>query len=79
MSDFTRSYLHKACEQLDAAMFSGDAFLEKENRDRLTYYMDRWRKHLPVWEAIETDLAASSEDIEEAYEEAYMREYYMHK
>lgn len=53
--DFTRKYLSNACEIIDAAMFSGDSFVERENRSALMYYMARWIKKLPDWEEIETD------------------------
>lgn len=57
MAKFTREYLHDYCEGLDAAMFSGDAFMEKANRERLLYYMARWQRQLKVWEEIEAECA----------------------
>jgi len=36
-----RDYIHEACEQIDAAMFSGDAFLDDKKRKALREYMGR--------------------------------------
>lgn len=34
-------------------MFSGDIFIEKENRDELKLYIDRWVAKMSEWEQIE--------------------------
>jgi hypothetical protein len=39
--------LEEHCENIDAAMFSGDAFLDKDNRDLLEKYIARWVRELP--------------------------------
>lgn len=59
---FTRNYLEEACEEIDAAMFSGDSFLQKENRDELMIYINRWLKALPHQEEIANSLDESDED-----------------
>lgn len=41
-----RKYLEDACEQIDAAMFSGDAFLDEDHRKELTLYIERWQREL---------------------------------
>lgn len=50
-------YLFKAFEKIDAAMFSGDAFLSPENRAELRKYMARWERELPKQEALEKEIA----------------------
>jgi len=39
-------YLENACEEIDAAMFSGDCFDRDENRKGLLEYMARWQREL---------------------------------
>lgn len=41
-----RQYIEDACEEIDAAMFSGDAFLDEEHRKGLIEYMERWQREL---------------------------------
>ncbi len=48
---FTREYLHEYCNGLDASMFSGDAFVIRENRESLRFYILRWLKELDNLEA----------------------------
>ena len=48
-----RSYIEKACEEIDAAMFTGDAFIDGQHRKELTEYMVRWQKALKAWEKTE--------------------------
>ena len=38
--------IQNACEQIDAAFFSGDEFLHASNRRELRYYINRWRTEL---------------------------------
>lgn len=35
-----------AIEEIDAAMFSGDTFNEKCNREELKEYIDRWSREI---------------------------------
>lgn len=39
-------YLENACEEIDAAMFSGDAFSKDENRKALREYIGRWEREM---------------------------------
>ena len=48
-----RDYIEQACEEIDAAMFSGDAFNEKAERDSLRNYIGRWERQMKQWEEIE--------------------------
>ncbi len=42
-----REHIENACEQIDAAVFSGDSFARsRDARDELRSYMDRWSKEL---------------------------------
>ena len=41
-----RKYIENACEEIDAAIFVGDAFLEEEHRKGLIEYMERWTREL---------------------------------
>jgi len=43
-------YLFKACEEIDAGMFSADTFIDEENRKTLKRYMARWQRELILWE-----------------------------
>ena len=52
-----RDYIKNACEEIDAAMFSGDAFIEKEERDALSNYIGRWQRQMKEWEEIAADVA----------------------
>ena len=47
-----RKYIEQACEEIDAAMFSGDAFLEKEERESLTRYINRWQRQMKEFEEL---------------------------
>ena len=52
-----RDYIENACEEIDAAMFSGDAFIEKEERDALSNYIGRWQRQMKEWEEIAAEVA----------------------
>lgn len=45
-----RDYIEKACEEIDAAMLSGDAFIEEDARKSLQDYIDRWTREMKRWE-----------------------------
>jgi hypothetical protein len=40
-------YLKEACEQIDAAMFSGDALENPETLKEFKEYLERWARNLP--------------------------------
>jgi ADP-dependent phosphofructokinase/glucokinase len=50
-----RDYIEDACDNIDAAMFSGDAFLDPEHRKELRDYMARWERKMKEWEEIEKE------------------------
>lgn len=50
-----RAHIEKLCDHIDAAVFSGDQFFEKEARTRLRFFMARWEKELAVRDAAETE------------------------
>lgn len=41
-----RDYIEEACDQIDSAIFSGDAFIEPEARKELRGMMARWERGL---------------------------------
>ena len=41
-----RDYIENACEEIDAAMFSGDEFDEKDEREKLREYIGRWERRM---------------------------------
>lgn len=47
---FNRQYLYNAGEEIDAAMFSGDAFFAEQNRIALRWLMARWEKELATYD-----------------------------
>lgn len=63
-----RDYLDKATNSIDAAMFSGDPFLDPKARLALRNLMARWERGLQRWEDVAAELAAESssdDDIKE--------------
>lgn len=55
------NYLEEACEEIDAAMFSGDAFLKKDNRETLKTYIGRWEREMKKFEELEEELKVTGE------------------
>jgi len=45
--------IENACEEIDAAMFSGDEFTDKENREKLREYIGRWEREMQNFEKSE--------------------------
>jgi hypothetical protein len=41
-----RDSIEDFCENIDSAMFSGDEFLNENNRKTLIEYMERWTREL---------------------------------
>ena len=41
-----RDYIFNACEEIDASMFSGDAFQDTEHREELKKYIGRWEREI---------------------------------
>lgn len=53
-----RDYIKDACEEIDSAMFSGDAFADAEQRKALRDYMERWERELKNWDEIAAEAAS---------------------
>lgn len=45
----------KLCEEIDAAIFSGDTFDSRQNADGLRVYLARWQRELDRWLATEME------------------------
>lgn len=56
-------YIKNACEEIDAAMFSGDAFEDAEERAALIQYMGRWQRQLTLLEKPAEDEVGSISDL----------------
>lgn len=50
---FEEDYLDDLCDGIDAAVFSGDAFMSATNRKVMMLYICRWLKAMPDWEEVE--------------------------
>jgi type IV pilus biogenesis protein CpaD/CtpE len=48
-----RPHIEKLCDNIDAAVFSGDQFMEAAARARLRFFMARWEKQLESWDAFD--------------------------
>jgi ADP-dependent phosphofructokinase/glucokinase len=57
-----RHYLEAACEQIDAAIFSGDDMLDADARRQFNYYLQRWTRQM----AVEEDEANQRDVMQEA-------------
>ena len=53
-----RDYIKDACEEIDAAVFSGGAFADAEERKTLRDYMERWGRELKNWDEIAAEAAS---------------------
>lgn len=47
-----RPWLYKACEEIDAAIFSGDTLYQPEELAALKKYLQRWNRAVAEHEAI---------------------------
>ena len=45
-------YIENACEEIDAAMFSGDTFHKKKERTSLRKYIGRWTRQMNEFEGV---------------------------
>ena len=59
-----RKYIEDACEEIDAAMFTGDAFLDEDHRKELTEYIERWQRGLK-----RIDIMVNSEEYKKEMED----------
>jgi ADP-dependent phosphofructokinase/glucokinase len=48
-------FIKDACEEIDAAMFSGDHFLKVVNREKLKFYIGRWVREMEVFAEINAE------------------------
>lgn len=48
IDEFKPAWLENQVDALDATFFSGDSFFEKENADRMQWYLERWTRQLAV-------------------------------
>ena len=49
-----RPHIEKLCDNIDAAVFSGDQFMQAPARARLRFFMARWEKELQAFERIDS-------------------------
>jgi hypothetical protein len=56
--------MERACNEIDAAVFSGDEFFDPEAADRLVWFMTRWVKGLKELREVQRKV-----DAEEAGED----------
>jgi hypothetical protein len=59
---FTEPYLNKAANEIDAAMFSGDAFLDETNRTVMREWLSRWERGLARAEELAVEVAQDEDD-----------------
>ena len=52
---FDDPHIEKATQEIDAAMFSGDAFISPAARAELRKMMERWQRGLLEWDAQEDE------------------------
>jgi len=53
-----RAYLRRSCEEIDAAVFTGDFMLNDGERAEFRVYLERWQRELVV----NDNLAAEAHD-----------------
>jgi CHASE1-domain containing sensor protein len=59
---FTESYLNKAANEIDAAMFSSDAFFDETNRTVMREWFARWERGLARAEEMAVEAAQDEDD-----------------
>lgn len=50
-----RPHIEKLCDNIDAAVFTGDQFMEAPARARLRFFMARWEEELKSFGAIDSE------------------------
>ncbi len=55
-----------AIEQIDAAIFSGDAFIDPANRKSLREYFDRWERGLEGFDRVFPNSACATDSPDTA-------------
>jgi predicted phage gp36 major capsid-like protein len=61
---FTETYLNRAANEIDASMFSGDAFYDETNRKALREWIARWERGLARADELAAE-AALDEDADD--------------
>ena len=54
------SILIDAFDLIDAAVFSGDTFVDEKNRNEIKHFIDRWSKELKLTEKLRCDFTKIS-------------------
>ena len=58
------AHIERLCDSIDAAVFSGDQFMEAPARARLRFYMARWELELKAFESVDADDCNHEDDGE---------------
>ena len=67
MGTRTEMAVDTACNEIDAALFSGDYMESRDNRKTLTEWLDRWQRALT--EHREAEITAAQDDIQKRQRE----------
>ena len=54
-------YLYRLCEEIDAAVFSGDRLYDRQTFKGFTYYLKRWTRENINIETIITEMEAEDD------------------
>ena len=46
LAEFRDRHVESACQEIDAAFFSGDSFLTEEAMRRMEYFIGRWQREM---------------------------------
>jgi hypothetical protein len=46
LPEFQDRHIEAACQEIDAAFFSGDSFLTEEAMRRMEYFIGRWQREM---------------------------------
>lgn len=55
-------FIEKEVDSIDAAVFTGDIFLDDDERAEFRRYLERWEKELKVWDERSKELAQLEQD-----------------
>lgn len=58
-------WLDEVCDHIDAAVFSGDTFQDKDARDEMQRYIMRWMRELDSIQLNEIKQSEGKEDVTE--------------
>ena len=57
-----RKYLEDQLDAIDASVFSGDAFLDADNRKEFRRLMERWEKELKSFDKMAAEIQLENEE-----------------